>query len=202
MSRIDKGLGVLVVVLLISSSATADELVATLSLDGLSFLSFEDQRVLSIPAGSVMRFHFADSSGAGSVDFTLGPGDVSIAPISLPGSADTLSYGLGSGASGSLRRMSDGSVAIEFSASVAVTLTRPEGVSTHRYPMHFTTDRASAANADGSRTVQVEGVDVVLGARYVQLVGATTNHEAAPIEPGAAAYAVLSGSFDVLPSLH
>jgi hypothetical protein len=42
---------------------------------------------------------------------------------------------------------------------------------------------------------------LVEGARYVQLVGATTNRADANPGPGAAVTAVLSGTFDAMPSL-
>jgi hypothetical protein len=40
---------------------------------------------------------------------------------------------------------------------------------------------------------------LVEGARYGQIVGATTNKDNAFPEPGAAVYTVLSGSFDRVP---
>lgn len=68
---------------------------------------------------------------------------------------------------------------------------------TGRRPAWAGTSRRQAAGEDA---VAVEGMRVVEGPNFVQLVGATTNRSDAAIEPGAAAYGVLSGSFDSIPS--
>ena len=45
----------------------------------------------------------------------------------------------------------------------------------------------------------MNGLNLVDGVWYGQIVGATTNKENAFPEPGAAVYTVLSGSFDQVP---
>lgn len=178
------------------------ETIATLTLDGLSFVSFGDREVFAIPSGSTVRFRFGAPSPAGSVPFTIQPADVAIAAIPLRGIDGTLRYGLASTASGTLRRGEDGRLIVEFRGAVAATLAdSPEGSSTHTYSVRFTTEQAAAAPAGGGRTIMVEGMRLVPGAGYVQLVGGATNKTDGIVEPGAAVYTVLSGNFDHLPLL-
>jgi hypothetical protein len=68
-----------------------------------------------------------------------------------------------------------------------------------RYSMPFTTETVVSRSLDGNAEIAVQGARLVRGARYVQLVGATANKANARPEPGAAVYAVLSGTFDWVP---
>jgi hypothetical protein len=181
--------------------APAEETLGTLQLDGLSFISFEDLENLAIPSGSSIRFHFGSPAADGSVPFSIAPSDVSIAPIALDGDGSTLTYGLAAAASGWIRKNADGTPRVEFTALVAATLAHPEIGGTKQHALHFTTQAASATNLAGTQTVSVEGVPLVEGANYVQLVGAVANKADAYPEPGKAVYTVLSGRFDQLPDL-
>jgi hypothetical protein len=188
----------LLILALFSSPSFAEPTVGTLALDGLSFVSFQDQEVLSIPAGSTLRFHFGAPASDGSIPFTLGPEDVAIEPIPMPGSAGTLRYTLAGSTSGWIRPTPSGR-RIDFTASVAASLESPDGGGTFTYVLPFTTESAEASNAPGTTTVEATGMRLVEGAWYVQLVGATTNRTNAFPKPGAAIYTVLSGRFDRLP---
>ena len=178
----------------LSSSRARAETVGTLTLDALSYVSFQDQQVLSL-AGGTIRFHFGEPQSDGSVPFSIAPGDVSIPDISLSG-GQILRYALASGASGSLHPSATGQT-VALNASITATLIEGEGEGTSTYAVPFTTETASASS-DG-QTVSVTGVRIVPQARYVQLVGATVNKPDAVPQPGTAVYTVLSGSFDQLP---
>jgi hypothetical protein len=67
------------------------------------------------------------------------------------------------------------------------------------YRLRFTTGTAEATNATQTETVAVEG-SAVATSNHVRLVGAATNDPDAFPAPGEAVYAVLSGTFDWLPS--
>lgn len=179
--------------------ARAQQVVGTLTLDGLSFVSFDNRTTLTIPSGASLRFHFARPGADGSVAFTLAPADVSIPPIVLDDGKSTLTYRLATATTGTLRPAPTRS--IEFTASLSTTLENEQGSSTATYVVRFTTHRATATNADGTRTIDVEGMPLVDGPNHVQLVGATTNRTDAYRDPGVATYAVLSGTFDELPRL-
>ena len=185
-------------VIVASRAVSAEETLGTFRLDGLSFVSFGDREVLVLPTGSTIVFRFGKPSEDGTVGFTIEPGDVSIAPIPLPSGKGTLKYQLAAPAFGFVRPTENGRK-IEFNASVAATLDAPEGSGTYKYAMSFTTEAASASNAQRTDSVAVSGMRLVQGAGYAQIVGATTNKENAYPEPGAAVYAVLSGSFDRVP---
>ena len=183
---------------LLSDPVAAQETLGVLSLDGLSFVSFEDLEVLAIPSGATITFRFGDASGDGSVAFAIHPEDVSIPPMPLRSSEGTLKYGLAAPASG-VMRIAGGTATIDFMATVRVTLTGPTGAGSATYPMHFTTEQTTAINLTGTKVLTVEGEDVVRSAGYVQLVAGTTNKTQAFPEPGKAVYTVLSGTFDRLP---
>lgn len=187
------------VVLLATAFAAHAASQGTLQLDGLSFLAFEGKRSLAIPPGSTIRFRFADPSSDGSVAFTIERDDVSIAPIQID-EVTTLRYTLDAPARGTMRREA-GQRRVEFTAVLRASLTSPDGTSDATYSLRFTTESAQSTDAAGEESVQVDGMRVVEGAKYVQLVGATTNRTDAAIEPGTAAYGVLSGSFDSIPAL-
>ncbi len=65
--------------LCLPTTATA-EVIGTLTLDALSYVSFQDEEILAFPSGSTLRFHFDDPNPDGTVSFTLAPSDVSIGP--------------------------------------------------------------------------------------------------------------------------
>jgi hypothetical protein len=183
---------------LLASPAVAETTVGTLALDGLSFVSFQDLEVLAIPSGSTLRFHFGAPGSDGSVPFTLAPEDVAIAPIPMPSGGGTLRYALAGPASGWIRPTPTGR-RIDFTANVAASLETADGGGTFTYRVPFTTESTEASNAPGTVTIEAQGMRLVEGVWYVQLVGATTNHTNAFPKPGAAVYTVLSGRFDQLP---
>ena len=183
--------------LLFAAPAASEETVGTLTLDGLSFISFGDQEILPIPSGAKIRFRFGSPAPDGSVRFTIQPADVSIPPISS--SSGTLEYGIGAPASGTLRPTEDGRV-ITFTAEINAKLVQSDGrTGTIVYTMPFSTESASATNLAKTDSVAVTGMRMVEGTRYVQLVGATVNKENAYPKPGTAVYTVLSGTFDRIP---
>lgn len=190
----------LLAIFLAGVPAGADAFEATLTLDGMSFVSFGDREVLPLPAGSTLVLRFASDAAERRVPFTIVPSDVDIAPIPL-GDGRSLRYGLAGPAKG-VMRLANGERVLEFSGEITATLSgsaRSSG--TFTYTMPFTTESASATDLAGTGHVQVAGARVPPGVTYVQLVGATVNKANAFPEPGAAVYTVLSGSFDRLPAL-
>lgn len=170
--------------------------VSVLTLDGLSFISFQDEVTNSIPGGT-LRFNFGAPNADGSVPFTIAPSDVSLAPVTIQSLDANLQYSLSSTASGVMTPTPSGRK-IVFSGTVsAEDLGLQENGVARSYELTFTTEVASAESLDGSDSVEREGVRVPLSARYVQLVGATVN--VAENLHGAAVYMVLSGTFDHLP---
>lgn len=192
-----------VAALVFAGATNADEFLATLTLDGLSFVSFQDEETLPIPAGSTIRFRFGDRSNRSndSVPFTIRPEDVSIAPIPLSGDR-LLRYELSRAASGVVRRPSGSrDWILQFTGSVSAQLEGArESADPLEYAIAFTTESASASNREQTRNVQVTGMRLVDGAWYAQIVGATSNQEQAYPKPGAAVYTVLSGRFDRFPT--
>ncbi len=182
--------------LLVHSEARAEQKVATLVLDGLSFLSFEGFENLPIPAGSKVRFRFNGTGGS----FTIGTTDVEIPPIELGGGRGKLTYTLAEPATGQFRQGEDG-LSVSFSAAISVSMATSEGSTSHVYPLTFTTNQTDAKGVSSGSYVSIEGMDVVPGAHYVQLVGAVSNDSRAAQHPGRAVYTVLSGTFDWMPSL-
>lgn len=183
-----------VLVLMTGSVARSGaETVGTLQLDGLPFVSFQDERVL--PLAGTITFHFGAANVDGSVPFSIAPEDVSIPEISLS-SGETLRYSLASAAMGRLLPSATGRI-VEFSATVNATVTQGEHSGTLSYSVPFTTETVSAQN--GGQSVSVTGARIVSAARYTQLVGATVSKPNATLEPGAPVYTVLSGTFDLLP---
>lgn len=193
------GLLVLALALGIAGEARAQQ-VGTLSLDGLSFISFEGRQNLAIPSGSTVTFHFGAPQADGSVSFSVAPGDVSISDIPLSRTGGTLRYGLASSTRGTARTTAQG-VEMSFPAVVQVTLSGGSDQGTASYPVTFTTETASAQSADGLRTERIDGMRMVTGPNHVQLVGGATNRTDAVSDPGTAVYTVLSGTFDSFPTL-
>lgn len=185
----------LLVAMMVGLNASA-ETTATLTLDGLSYISFQDEEIMPLASGSRLTFRFSDPSPGGSVHFTIAPSDVEIPPITI-GPDKALQYGLANVASGTMITTSDGRK-ISFTATIAASLGEGEAL---LYTMPFTTETTSATNQVGTVTVEVTGLRLVEGVWYVQLVGATVNKENAYPKPGAAVYSVLSGSFDQLPEM-
>jgi hypothetical protein len=184
--------------LMLQPPARADETIGTFTLDGFSFVSFGDREVLTLPAGSTLRFRFGAPQANGSIPFTIRPEDVTIAAIPLPASAGTLRYAIASTASGSMWPTAQGRQ-VSFQATVRASLDSPERNGSYDYAVPFTTETVAASNRAGTETEQVTGMRLVDGVWYGQIVGATTNKDAAFPEPGAAVYTVLSGSFDRVP---
>jgi len=184
---------------LAAPAAGGEPVVGTLTLDGLSFLSFENAENLAVPSGSTIRFRFAAPS-SGSASFTIQPGDVSIAPIPLSGNQGKLVYSLTSPASGTIRT-SAGGYFVSFTATVQAFLDHPTEGGAKTHTLLFTTERAQARSLVSGATVGVDGMKVVPGPRYVQIVGAVANPTNAYPQPGRAVYTVLSGTFDRLPDL-
>ena len=98
-----------------------------------------------------------------------------------------------------LRKGDDGQLVIEFSGTIGVD--EVEGGGTNTYPVRFTTEHTKATASDGTASIEVDGMRGVPGARYIQLVAGATNKTNSAIEPGAAVYSVLSGTFDRLPEI-
>lgn len=197
--KLGRHLHVLAAALLLSGSAQS-ETVGTLALDGLSFVSFEGIENLAIPAGSTVRFRFSDTIENGVATFSIQPSDLTIAPIPLPGGGGELVYSLADETNGTLRQGSEGFI-VSFSAAINATLVNASTSGTRSHTLTFTTEHAQATGTQSQQTVAVDGMQVVPGPRYVQLVGAVPNPENAHPHPGRAVYTVLSGSFDWLPSL-
>jgi hypothetical protein len=183
--------------MMLGPAVASAELVATMTLDGLSFVSFQDEEVLPIPSGSTIRFRFSDSLKSGSIPFTIGQDDVSIAPISLP-DGRSLRYALAEPAAGTVSKNGEAWV-LQFNATVSATLEENGRSRTLTYSMPFTTETVKASNLPDTRKVEVTGSRVVEGAWYTQVVGATANKSEAYPKPGSAVYTVLSGHFDAFP---
>lgn len=176
-----------------SSSAIAVE--STLTLDSLSFISFQDE-VTNPIAGGTLRFNFAAPNPDGSIPFTIAPNDVSLAPVTIPSLHASLQYSLANQASGVMTSTPSGRKIVFNGIVAAKDLDDPDSQE-RTYTLSFTTEEATAESLDGSTTVEREGVRIPTAARYVQLVGATVN-ESENLH-GAAVYMVLSGTFDQLP---
>ena len=183
---------------LLAGPAASAEMTSTLTLDGLSFISFGRQQTFPIPSGSTIRFRFGEPNADGSVPFRIEPGDVSIAPISLAESGGELRYSLASPASG-VMRTAEGGRRIDFRAAVDATLVQAAEQGTYTYSMPFTTETLKAKSLGGDLEIEVTGMRLVDGVWYVQLVGATVNQANAFPAPGTAVYTVLSGRFDRIP---
>jgi hypothetical protein len=179
------------------AAAAAGETVGTFTLDSLSYVSFGDDEILYLPAGSTLRFRFGTTAADGSTPFTIEPADVSIGDVAVP-SGGVLRYGMAGPVSGAIRKTTEG-VRIDFTATVRATLERRGDSGSFDYAIPFTTEGATASNRARTESLEVSGMRLVDGAWYGQIVGATTNRDNAFPEPGAAVYTELSGSFDRVP---
>lgn len=169
--------------------------VAILTLDGLSFLSFNDQVTTSIPGGWI-RFNFGAANTDGTVPFLINPSDVSLTPLSVPGSDAGVQYVLTTQATGTMTPTPTGK-RIAFAGTIAAKDVGADEPGQRNYTVNFTTEIVSAEDVDGTTEVTRQGVRVPVGARYVQLVGATVSQS--ENREGDAVYVVLSGSFDRVP---
>jgi hypothetical protein len=185
--------------LAIAQVASAEDTVSTLTLDGLSFVSFGDERVFALPSGSTIRFQFSPPAADGSRSFSIPPDGVSIAPIELGGDEGTLRYSLATLAAGSMRATAEGGRRMDFTASVNATRATAEGEGSYSYTVPFTTESVEARSLSGDVEIEVQGLRLVEGVWYVQLVGGVSNRADAVPEAGAAVYTVLSGTFDQIP---
>jgi hypothetical protein len=180
-------------------AAQAEPRIGTLTLDGLSFVSFGSQEIYSIPAGSTMRFRFgAPKDGAAPI--TVEPQDLTIGELRLRSGGAVLQLGLVRRASGHARRSSDGSVVIELDAVVSGILKDREHGGAKTVRVHLTTEAAEATGTDGLGARSVAGMRPASGSRGIQLVGAIANDSDTYPAPGAAVLVVLSGAFDTLPA--
>jgi len=192
----------LLILVVAGPPARADDFVATLTLDGLSFISFGSREVLTIPAGSTLKFRFGSPVADGSVPFRVSPGDVAVQPIPLRGQTGSIRYTLSEASNGTLRKGPDGRLIIDLSATVHSNLEGGlEGGGKRSYSLRFSTEHAEAKSSDARVTLPIDGMRVEPGPNYVQLVAGTTNANDSIVEPGAAVYSVLSGTFDHLPTL-
>lgn len=181
--------------------ATTAELVSTLTLDGLSFVSFQDREVYSIPSGGTIKFHFPSLEGEGSIPLSLSPADAALGPMMIRGGEGAMTFELVGPATGAVRPGANGDLIFELGAQVRVTLTHPEQGGSKEIPVHFSTETKESVSLDGQDKVTVTGMRVHPAARAIQLVGTSTNAANDYPGPGVAVYVVLSGTFDQLPQL-
>ena len=125
----------------------------------------------------------------------INPAGLSIPSIPVPGRESDLEYSLAAAATGVLSPTPDGHI-IQFTGTVAASF---DGSPAHLYNMPFTTEEAAATDVTGAHQLAVEGLRLIDGVWYTQIVGATTNHTNAFPKPGVAVYTILSGQFDQLP---
>lgn len=184
--------------LILLPSIAVAETVSTLTLDSFSFVSFGDNEEVYLPAGSTIVFRFGDANSDGSVPFTIDPQGVSFAPAALPQSAGSLQYTMPTSTTGIMRITAAGRQ-IDFNARIRATITGTNSNGSFEYYMPFTTEIATATDLPKTVQLSIEGLRLVEGTWYLQLVGATTNKEHAFPEPGAAVYTLLSGTFDQIP---
>jgi hypothetical protein len=90
---------------------------------------------------------------------------------------------------------------LEFHAAIEASIANASGTTANHYSLIFTTESTTATNAALTEQIEVEGMRLVPGPNYVQLVGGATNKPDAIPQPGSAVYAVLSGTFDWFPAL-
>jgi hypothetical protein len=181
--------------------AHADANSATLTLDGLSFVSFANEHVYSIPPGSTIRFRLG-TPNRDSIPITVEPEDIHMGPLRLQSSGDAfMQFALVKTASGQIRRALDGGAVLELEALISVILNHPEHGGSKTLWVQFTTETAEATAIDGMGKRSITGMRVPSGAKAIQLVGASVNDSDDYPNPGTAVLTVLSGAFDQLPSV-
>jgi hypothetical protein len=188
----------LLAALTVPLAAPAEPRIGTLTLDGLSFVSFGSQEIYSIPAGSTMRFQFGPPRD-GQFPITVEPQDLTLGELRLRSGGAVLQLGLVRRAFGYARRGTDGSVMIELDAVVSGILKDQEHGGAKTLRIHLTTEAAEATGSDGLGPRSVSGMRPASGSRGIQLVGAIANDADTYPAPGAAVLVVLSGVFDELP---
>jgi hypothetical protein len=188
----------LVGTLALTGVAANESTTGTLALDGLSFVSFSDEDVYSIPAGATMRFRFGTPAG-GEVPIVVEPQDLNVGELRLRSGGGLMQLGLVRRAVGRAFRSSDGSLAIELDALVSVIVKHPEYGGARTVRLHLTTEAAQATGTDGLGARSLSGMRLASGSRGIQLVGAVANDADTYPAPGAVVLVVLSGAFDAPP---
>jgi hypothetical protein len=188
-----------IAVALSGNLAVAQERVVVMTLEGPSFVSFQNEATQPIPGGAI-AFRLGARASDGAMPFTIQPGDVQIPAFPIGRSA-LGRYELVAATSGVIRRGANG-LEISFPARIRATTIPAEGPSTSlEYDLVFTTAKATAMSADRSKSVAPQGKPINEKDGTVELVVATTNRmDAGPI-PGAATFAYLVGKFDVVPGM-
>lgn len=192
----------LALVLLISPfRARSEEWKTKLVLDGLSYLSFGDEQVFTIPVGTEIVFRFPDRPAEDSIPFEIHPDDLNLPAVSLRKTGEALQFGLASPARGTLQLTKDGLATMSFDARIRVQLDHPTEPGMQEVSIRFTTEASSARSLDGARSIAVSGMRLQPSARAVQLVGTRSGQATDYPVPGAPISAVLSGVFESLPDL-
>jgi hypothetical protein len=199
MMRIPQRASCLALIVLVLVGAGPPTKTASLTLDGFSYVSFDDQETFLIPSGGTVRFKVGAPLADGSVPISVDPADVSVGPMTLRAGDEQLVFSLADRASGTVRLESDGRYRAELTATVRVALIHPRDGGTAEYTIRFTTEGASAWNLKRTKQVSVSGVRIDPTSRSVQLVGGTTAQAGDYPQPGAAVFAVLSGVLDRIP---
>jgi hypothetical protein len=182
-------------------SAHAEETVATLRLDGLSFVSYGSQHVYAVPPGSWMRLRFGDVR-SGSIPLRVEPQDVEIGELKLRDDDESfLQFGLVRRAVGHAYRNADGTVKIELDALVSVIVNDRERGGSDVVRVRFTTETAASTGTDGLGTRSITGMRPAAGSKAIQLVSATVTEPGGYPVPGAAVLVVLSGVLDRIPTV-
>lgn len=184
--------------LMVAWDASAQERIATLTLDEEAYVSYSETQTAKLPPGSTIQFRFGPPNADGSLPITVRPEDLSIAAIPVAEGA-TIQYALHETATGTLRHVG-GVRQIELAATLVASLREYPETPPVAYQLVFTTGRAQAINTGGTEAVTLDGA-APSAANRVSLVGAATNRPDAFPGPGEAVYAVLSGTFDWLPVL-
>jgi hypothetical protein len=183
---------------LAANAASANDSVATLWLDGESYVAYGDSERVELPEGSSIRFHLGRPAADGSIPIAVVPEGVSLAPIPVAEGA-AIEYSLAEPAVGTLR-VGAGGAEIELLARLVATLRgRPE-VAPVTYELRFTTGRAEARSTSSGDAASVEGMPAQ-PTNALRLVAVAANPADAFPGPGQVVRAVLSGRFDRLPVL-
>lgn len=194
-------IAIAIAVLAIPTGARSEEWKTKLVLDGLSYLSFGDEQVFSIPVGTEIVFRFPDRPAADSISFEIHPDDLNLPAVSLRKTDEALQFGLAAPATGTLQLTTDGLATMSFDARIRVQLDHPTEPGMQEVSIRFTTEASSARSLDGSKSIAVSGMRLHPNARAVQLVGTRSGQSTDYPVPGAPVSAVLSGVFESLPTL-
>jgi hypothetical protein len=181
--------------------ARSEEWKTKLVLDGLSYFSFGDEQVFSIPVGTEIVFRFPDRPAAESIPVEIHPDDLNLPAVSLRKTGEAFQFGLAAPARGTLQLTKDGLATMSFDARIRVQLDHPTEPGMQEVSIRFTTEASSARSLDGARSIAVSGMRLHPNARAVQLVGTRSGQASDYPVAGAPISAVLSGVFDSLPEL-